>query len=151
MKKKLAFIIPVVIIVALITGYIFYNKDYNLGYTLVYSESCDNINADEYWFSLRDEKYNGFFTEEYLRNYGVGFSDFDYENYTYIVTFGHELKEITYSPKEMKNRVMVIFPKQYIGKVVLCKENTGKVYIYRVKKMDIDCDFHEREKNVSFE
>ena len=51
----------------------------------------------------------------------------------------------------MKNRVMVIFPKQYIGKVVLCEEDTGKVYIYRVKKMDIDCDYHEREKNVSFE
>lgn len=150
MKKTFTIIIPIVIIAALITGYIFHNKDYNLKYTLVYSEFCDNINGDEYWFSLRDEKYNGFFTEGYLRNYGVEFSDYDYENYTYIVTLGHELKEITYSPKEMKDRVMVIFPKQYIGKVVLDKNDTGKVYIYRVKKMDIDCDYHERSKNVSF-
>ena len=151
MKKTFAIIIPVVIIVALITGYIFYNKDYNLDYTLVYYETCDNTDDNTYWFSLRDEKYNGFFTEEYLRNYGVEFSDFDYENYTYIVTLGHELKRITYSPKEMKNRVMVIFPKQYIGNVVLGKEDTGKVYIYRVKKIDIDCDYHERDNNVSFE
>ncbi|MBP0960160.1 MAG: hypothetical protein J5992_08545 [Oscillospiraceae bacterium] len=151
MKKALFFIIPIVVIVVLITGVIFYNKDYNLDYTLVYYETCDNTDDNTYWFSLRDEKYNGFFTEEYLRNYGVKFSDFDYENYTYIVTFGHELKGITYSPKKTKNRVMFVFPKQYIGKVVLCKENTGKVYIYRVKKMDIDCDYHERDKNVSFE
>ncbi|MBE6838148.1 MAG: hypothetical protein E7507_01210 [Ruminococcus sp.] len=151
MKKVLVFIIPIVIIVALIIGAIFYNKDYNLDYTLVYSETCDNTDDGLYWFSLRDEKYNGFFTEEYLDNFGVEFSDYDYKNYTYIVTFGHELKRITYSPKETKNRVMVVFPKQYIGKVVLDKEDTGKIYIYRVKKMDIDCDYHERDKNVSFE
>ena len=75
---------------------------------------------------------------------------FDYDHYTYIVTIGHELINIEYSRSDMKNRIYGIFPKQYVGHVTLKEDLTDKVYIYRIKKMDIDCDYHEPNRSVTF-
>ena len=50
----------------------------------------------------------------------------------------------------MKNRKFIFIPKQFIGKVELKKDFSNRVYIYKIKKMDIDCDYHDRSKNVEF-
>lgn len=105
------------------------------------------------WFTLRSSEYSGFYSEESLDTLGVeNYEDiaFDYDRYTYIVTIGHELISIEYSRSDMKNRIYGIFGKQYVGHVTLKEEATDKVYIYKIKKMDIDCDYHEPERDVIF-
>ena len=37
-----------------------------------------------------------------------------------------------------------------MGHVTLKEETTDKVYIYRIPKMDIDCDYHEPQRAVTF-
>ena len=104
------------------------------------------------WFTLRSPEYSGFFPEESLDTLGVDYNDipFDYNRYTYIITIGHELLDIKYSRSDMKNRIYGIFGKQYVGHVTLKEETTDKVYIYRIPKMDIDCDYHEPQRAVTF-
>ncbi|MDR1630532.1 MAG: hypothetical protein LBS36_10040 [Oscillospiraceae bacterium] len=104
------------------------------------------------WHTLRHPSYNGFFPDEILDDLGVNRDDLrlDYNRYTYVVTFRHELLNISYSYSQMKNRTFIKLPKQFVGNVDLKSETTDNVYIYRVKKMDIDCDFHDRTKGVSF-
>lgn len=104
------------------------------------------------WFTLRDEKYNGFFSTEMLDNYGTTSDELnmDFSNYTYIVTLGHKLENISYSFSQMKNRKYLFIPKQFVGIVNLQYEYSPNIYIYRIKKMDIDCDYHEPNKNVFY-
>ena len=104
------------------------------------------------WFTLRDEKYNGFFSTEMLDNYGTTSDELnmDFSNYTYIVTLGHKLENIRYSFSQMKNRKYLFIPKQFVGIVNLQYEYSPNIYIYRIKKMDIDCDYHEPNKNVFY-
>lgn len=105
--------------------------------------------TDAYWVGLRHPKYGGFYSEEILDAYNININ-LDFNKYTYIVTFGHELKRISYSYNTMKNRKLVFIPKQFIGKVVLLEEFKDKVYVYRIPTMDIDCDFHERDRKIYF-
>lgn len=104
------------------------------------------------WFTLRDEKYNGFFSEGILVNYGVSPDEInmDFSNYTYVVTVGHKLESIGYSYSQMKNRKFIFVPKQFVGIVNLQYEYSPNLYIYRIKKMDIDCDYHEPNKNIFY-
>lgn len=127
----------------------------NINFEEVYQCSID-INSkvfnETYWFSIRDDSYNGFFDVQYLDKIGVNYShlDFDYSKYTYVITIGYELSKISYSYHDMKNRKFIFIPKQFIGKVELKKDFSNRVYIYKIKKMDIDCDYHDRSKNVEF-
>ena len=75
---------------------------------------------------------------------------FDFSHYTYIVTCGHELRSIKYSLSQTKNRRFLFIPKQFVGIVELQYDPSLYVHIYRVKKLDIDCDYHEMSKNVSY-
>lgn len=104
------------------------------------------------WFTLRSPEYHGFYSEELLDTLKVDYDDiiFDYDHYTYIVTLGHELLNIEYSRSDMKNRIYGIFGKEYVGHVTLKEEFTNKIYIYRIKKLDIDCDYHEPKRAVTY-
>lgn len=130
-----------------------YNAKFDLPFEPVERIAVDDIpDSEPAWFSLRDEKYSGFFTLEKLTEYGADASDlsFDFSHYTYIVTCGHELRSIKYSLSQTKNRRFLFIPKQFDGIVELQYDSSPYVYIYRVKKLDIDCDYHEMSKNVSY-
>ncbi len=101
------------------------------------------------WLSLRHPDYNGFYSDEILNQYRIDM-DLEYDKYTYIITFGYELKQISYSYDTVKNRKILFIPKQFIGKVILLDEFKDKLYIYKIPKMDIDCDIHERNREVYF-
>lgn len=139
-----------------------YNVNFNLKFEYVGTLSGNSTYTSDNssslftsWFTIRDQSYNGFYDEgqldfmvkskDDLKNY-----DFDYDNYTYVVTVGHELKKISYSYSQMKNRKFLFIPKQFVGNVILDKNNTDNIYIYRIKKMDIDYDYHDRNRGVSF-
>lgn len=125
--------------------YLVYNHYFELDFIKVTDYTSDfktSKSQNLYWFSLSN---GGCFTKETLDRYGVDL-DFepDYSKYTYIVTVGYKLNDISYSLNARKNHV------QFIGKVILDDEFTNKIYIYRVKRMNIDCDYHERDRNVYF-
>ena len=61
-----------------------------------------------------------------------------------------KLKSIKYSYSVSKNRKFLFFPKQLIGQVTLDKNMIDKIFIYRIEKMDIDCDFHNPQAYVSY-
>ena len=125
---------------------------FSIPFEYVAKYKAEDIEKMPIWFSVRDKKYSGFFDEELLSEHCVGYrkDELDLENYTYIVTCGHKLKEISYSFCETKNRKLLFIPKQYVGRVILYYEENSYIYIYKVKKIDIDCDYHDRNKNVYF-
>lgn len=149
-------IIALLILSVIIIGRIFfYSQKYTLGFEKVTEIDRIPDDNDLYWFTLRHEEYNGFYDVEMLENLSSNIGDvdnidFDYDNYTYVITIGHELKSISYSYSDVKNRKFLFIPKQFVGNVVLDSKETDKLYIYKIKKMDIDCDYHDRDVGVNF-
>lgn len=128
-------------------------KNHTIKYELV--EECESTyeyinNSSVKWFTLRSEKYNGFYSENMLKNYNVKYKKFDYKRYTYIVVIGHKMKRIEYNYKNMKNRKLLFIPKQFVGIIYLELRQTNKVYIYKINKMDIDCDYHNPTSNIYY-
>lgn len=150
-KKIIIILLLILLVVSLILNfYLYYNHDSPLEFEEVYvEENMDEMYKGAYWFSLRHKKYGGFFGNE-IKDLGVNFNQFNFNKYTYIITFGYELSEISYSLNATKNRKFIFFPKEFIGKVVFKDEYKNNVYIYRIKKIDIDCDYHSREDYVTF-
>ena len=105
-----------------------------------------------FWHTIRDEKFHPFYGLEILQKADLP-SDvtIDTQKYTYVVTYGRQLKQIQYRYLDMKNRTLFLLPKQFVGRVLLGKETTEKIYIYRIRKMDIDCDYHNHNRNVFIE
>lgn len=156
-SKKIQKIVPIIILIFLIGCVVsrYFNPNYkNIPFEkIAESEVKLTLNSQQLlWFTLRDESFNGFFDISMLDMLGVDYSDIeiDYNKHTYVVTIGYELTDLSYSYSEMKNRKLVIFPKQFIGKVELKDEFNEMIYIYKIERLDIDCDYHDRAKNVSF-
>ena len=125
---------------------------FSLPFESVAYYKAEGIEKMPIWFSVRDKKYSGFFDEKLLSKHCIDYrnGELDLDHYTYIVTCGHKLKDIEYSFSETKNRKLLLIPKQFVGRVVLYYEENSYIYIYRVKKIDIDCDYHDRSRNVYY-
>ena len=98
MKKSIKVTLAVLFVALLVVlSAAVYNAEIDLPFEPVERIAVDDIpDSEPAWFSLRDEKYSGFFTLEKLTEYGAEASDlsFDFSHYTYIVTCGHELRSI---------------------------------------------------------
>lgn len=143
------------VLLFLILIILMYKKEFKLSFEQIEQipVSTNSFSDKELiWFTLRDEKYCSFYSSEILLNYGVSPDkiNMDFSKYTYVVTIGHELESINYSFSRMKNRKFLFIPKQFVGIVNLQYECSPNLYIYRIKKMDIDCDYHEPNKNVYY-
>ena len=77
----------------------------------------------------------------------VEFSEYDLDEYTYVVSFGYELKEISCSLSELKRTQGFYF----VPKMVFNPLRKDFVYIYRLPKIKLDCDIHNPNRNVYFE
>ena len=155
MTKKIVIIISIVILILLVIVFCIYHLPIyrEIKYEVVFEKDAKTDLSDAYlkWFTVRDGKYNGFFDLEMLESYiGEEHEKLDVVDYTYIVTVGRQLKSISYSYSQMKNRNSIGLPKQFIGKVVLSEEQTNKIYVYKVKKIDIDCDYHNPNINIIY-
>lgn len=156
MKKKVIFISIIFIMILMLLSVIIYHTNFSLQFEEVGCfDGKINSESNSVWFTLRDESYSGFYEETRLENLLKSeneFSnlDFKYDEYTYIITIGHELNKISYTFSQMKNRKLMIIPKQFVGIVDLKKESTEKIYIYKIKRMDIDSDVHSPMRGVSF-
>lgn len=156
LKKTVIIVLSIALLFVIIGGGLYiYNLNFSIDFEQIEELSCKEISADEKqkWFSLRHEDYKPFYSADMLDNYGVKSSEinFDFKNYTYIVTIGHKLKKIEYSYSTMKNRTFFVIPKQFVGHVVLNSKLNNNIYIYRINKMDIDCNYHNPSEYVIFE
>ena len=157
MKKKWGIVVTSVILVVvliILTAWLF-NKKWDIQFVEVASYDTGKALPHKdplVWFSQRHDKYQGFFSIQELENYGIETQDmsFDLKNHTYIFTIGHELKSIEYSYSIFKKRRFIILPKQVIGIVTLDETLVNKVFVYRIRKMDIDCDYHDPKAYVTF-
>ena len=89
-----------------------------------------------------------------LETYGVDHMDlsipFDFDNYTYIFTIGHELRSIQYSYSVFKNRQFIIFPRDLIGIADLDENLENKVFVYRIRRQEIGSDLKNPRAHVTF-
>ena len=114
---------------------------------------CTNSITDELkWFTILDDDYDPWFDESLFEEYKVDLSDvrFDKENYSYVVTVNRELKKLSYNYFAVGG-VPFIGVDRYYGRVTLGKETPGKIYIYRIRKMNISIDYHYRDNNIYYE
>jgi hypothetical protein len=143
-KHIMYIIIGVLLFISIVLNLILvYQHEFYLDFEEVYREKREDIKIMGRWYSIKDKKYRGFYSEENFPNY-----NFDCDNYTYIVTFGYELETISYSFSRMidKRKVSLGLPRQFVGEVVYEDVPTNYVYIYKVKKLNIDRDVKASEK-----
>lgn len=139
----------------IIGGWLYYNFHQNyLDFTLLNSIqiSGNQIKASECpWISIIDESYDPFYDELYLQNtYGSIrvnqlLEGIDKEKYSYIVTMGRELKQIAFVRHEARTKFFGIIPRQYIGKVQLSSQQTNKIYLYQMKKINLVHDQYDQD------
>lgn len=81
-----------------------------------------------------------FAIDEKSSHLGFEWPDMDYENYTYIITFGQKAVSLSYNIWETIDNPTLTGA--YAGHMILEEEfNPNKVYIYQICKMRIDNDF----------
>lgn len=85
-----------------------------------------------------------YYDNTYKNMFKVPIVEFDTENYTYIITFKHELAKLQYS-ESLKNDTFL--SKQYRGIFYFSKESKNKIYVYRIQKMYIDFDYDDYDKS----
>lgn len=151
-RTKFKVIFSTLIAALMITMLFIYFHDFNPEFTEVYSKSSNGAVKENspYWICLKDPDYNGFFSVGFLKQYNVDYDDWDLENYTYIVTFGYEMKKIEYSFSDCLNWDFSILPKNYLGKLTLGSEKTDVIHIYRIKKADIESAFPAGPDEIIF-
>ncbi len=101
------------------------------------------------YFFLKDEDYPRFYDGNKILNYFLqkdDFSKIDTNKYTYIVSIDREIESVKYSGLKCKRRVFIFFPYEYQASIECGKTtNDGMLRIYRMKKINIDYDYHDDE------
>jgi len=159
MKGKKSMVIKALLliaVIALVLIWLFYMR-WNLPFEEVGSFDTGRElthNESTVWFSLRHERYFGFHSIELLETFGLDYTDlsipFDFDNYTYIFTIGHELRSIQYSYSVFKNRQFIIFPRDLIGIADLDENLENKVFVYRIRRQEIGSDLKNPRAHVTF-
>lgn len=98
----------------------------------------------EKYFVIKDDVnafYDGFeCLEKRLPDYDK--AKLDTENYTYFVALNRKIESIKYNGSNCKRRTYFAFPDIYSA-IIDCEEtNDETVRIYRMKKINIDFDYH---------
>lgn len=152
LSKKMIVIVVIVLAFSIFLGGVLYYMQFNIRFEnldTVKEPSGFSENIDAIWFTLRDEKYKGFFPNNTLSDYGIDI-DMDFQTYTYVITCGHEMTKLERSYSKMKNKIFGFLPKQFIGQITLKEADDHMIHIYRIPKMDIDCNYHQREQYVQW-
>ena len=108
----------------------------------------DEIRKSLPWFTIVNDRYDPMFDLDSLENYGVDINNvkykFDLESYSYVVCYGHELKRLTYRYiKPIKRKGLI--PYALTAKAIMSSENQDNIYIYRIRRKNIVCYFHNMD------
>lgn len=125
------------------------NKDHFLEFDFVASFDVEEQLIEESafaWTSLISEEYEPICSIDYIEGqFGIGEAlskQIDTDKYSYVVVFGNELKTISYNLCDARTKYLGFIPKQKIAKVVLSKNKTSSIYVYRIKKCNIVNDYY---------
>lgn len=139
--KKLCCIISICLI--LTVTLVLYFKTYTLDYEQVYKCSYDTYD-DAFnvpWCTVVDEKYKPFRDSETIIN-NIDY-DFDLSNYSYVITYKHELKDLKYKLTNPKQRIFIFIPYEIVGNATLSASSDNSIYVYKIKKMNLTNDYHD--------
>lgn len=146
--KQFLKIISVVFIVAVIllahTFLITHTIKTELIEEIKYDKPYSYAYGEKYFF-IKDEGYNGFYDgKTVLKHYlsEFDFSLLDTEEYTYFVCVGGKLNSIKYNGRKCKLRTYFAFPDEYEAIIDSEVLDDGVIRIYRMKKINIDYDYH---------
>ena len=149
--RKKVIIVGVIVFVVAFPLYIIYqfNTFHSIDFELIYETELPVEYKEGHslvWRTCSDNSYNKMFeSPEYIDDFKL-----DLEKYTYVIVNNHKLLEFKYTWKEVSLRKFIVFPDEYIGFATLSKEETGKQYVYRIKKMNVNADYHNRNINDTF-
>ena len=153
MKKGIKYIfVPFLVIlvaVAIALGSYVVFAERNLAFEPITEKTLDisSVNERVKWFTISDNNFEKLDLSDYAEKAIINQLDselIDTDNYTYIVTIGHRLKGFSYNYTRCSLRRFII-PTEYIGRATLESQSTGKVYVYKIRKMNIDRDYHGGE------
>ena len=151
-KALSVFLIILIIFVLLLGIYYISHKNILISFTPIKTfNTSENMTENDFaWISLISEEYNPLWNAKYVYNkYGIKLDEYINTNkYSYIVTFGRELKSISYCYSDSRTKYFGIIPKEKIGKVILSNEQTPKIYLYQIKKIDIVHDYYGNGENM---
>ena len=146
-RIKIVFILMILISLILLI-FIDHTPDFDL----IYTENNTLIKENSpYWICIKDEKFNGFFSEEYLKQYNVDFDEWDLDNHTYIVSFGYKIKKIEYSYYKYRHNHGSIRPLGYLPRVTVEGEKDNTIYIYELDKINLESLFPDGSDEMIFE
>ena len=148
MKKRGIFLLIVFLIIVVIAVLVvLYHKTWNLDFeeeeSFEYNHTAltqEDHNNTLKWFSLRHNSYQGANSIDTLKRYGVDVEGlhFDFDNYTYIFTVGHRLISIKHNYSIFDQRNVLLLPNRFVGIVTLNKQCEDKIFVYRIRRLNIN-------------
>lgn len=146
-RKKWRIIAAVFIALSVLEGFfLIYFHYFNIDFTEVHRERSEfEHESTVAWHSTRDEAKSGI---AYAPSgiFGAEFSEHDLKKYTYVVSYGYELLDVSCSLSEMKNSNGLYF----VPRMIFGSERNDTLYIYRLPKTELDYDMHSPDRNVFF-
>lgn len=149
-KKTFVFLVMLlIVIIGIVFGAFNLTKNHYLEFDFVTSFDVDAQLIEESpfsWVPLISEEYEPLLNLDYIEGqYGIGkvlSEQIDTDKYTYVVVFGNELKAISYNLCDARTKYLGFIPKQITARVVLSKNKTSSIYVYRIKKCNIVNDYY---------
>jgi hypothetical protein len=147
MKKGLKIFVIALVVAGIYftnTFIITHNLKLDLIEELKYNSSCSYSYGEKYFF-IKDDNNNGLYNgKQVLKHY---ISDFDLtklntEKYTYLVAVNRKINSVNYNGRNCKLRTSFAFPETYEAIIDSEKTNDSLIRIYRMKKINIDYDYH---------
>ncbi|MCH5191335.1 MAG: hypothetical protein J1F23_04145 [Oscillospiraceae bacterium] len=147
-KAKKLIIPSVIIFVCLALGLLIFEiRDRNLKTELIDEIKIEDFQNSLYtdYFFIRSDEYINFYDgfemlEEIIPDYD--FEKLDTEQFTYLVSVNGTVNTIEYSGRNCKMRNAIGLPVTYTAFLDYEKTNDNIIRIYKIKKIDIDYDYH---------
>lgn len=146
-SKKLIVLIVVILICSVLLFLMFEFRERNLKPELIDEIKVYNLDStsDKDYFFIKSDEYNNFYDgvellKQLIPDYDV--KQLDTEQFTYVVSVNGTITEINYSGKNCKMRNAIGLPVTYTAFLDYKKTNDDTVRIYKIKKVNIDYDYH---------
>lgn len=145
--RRWMIVAAIFIVISVLEGFfLLYFHYFNIDFTEVHREHLEfDWESTSAWRSTRSEsKSKVIYSPEEI--FHVDFSDYDLKKYTYIISYGYELLDVSCSLSEMKNSNGLYF----VPKMIFKSERKDMIYIYQIPKTELDYDMHQTSRNVFF-
>ncbi|MDE5974445.1 MAG: hypothetical protein K2G73_07230 [Eubacterium sp.] len=149
MIKKISSV-SVLLLLIIIVACVFYMfvLNHNLTTELIdeiFVSDLDDFENEPQYFFIKDSKYNGFYDGAEKLKYlypCYEFNKLNLDKFTYVVSINGTIESIVYNGRNCKRRTQLGFPDVYTAIVNYSKTNDNIIRIYKIKKINIDYNYH---------